>query len=79
MGTILTCNSYKNRCVDIPNGSPLLKHIEAKEELEKQKKIEYNMFIKEFQNNKGKENSSHSLYSGSLGAVKKEKVMVFQN
>ena len=80
MGTIFTYNSYENRCVDIPNGSPLLKHIEAKEKQEEQKKQElkkktkYDILIKELHNNKRKKNisSSYSSYTDSLCCRERE-------
>ena len=35
MGTIFTYNSYENRSVDVPTGSPLFKHIRENEDKEK--------------------------------------------
>jgi hypothetical protein len=78
MGTIFTYNSYENRSVDIPAGSPLFKHIKDEEKHikdDENKEIysftkptnptNYEILIKELQNSK-KNKYSSSEYTASL-------------
>ena len=77
MGPIFTYNSYENRSVDIPAGSPLFKHIKDDEN----KKIynftnppnqtNYEILIKELQNSK-KNKYPSSEYSASLCCRERE-------
>ncbi len=81
MGTIFTYNSYENRSVDIPTGSPLFKHIKDEENHIKDEKkhnftnppnpTNYEILIKELQNSK-KNKYPSSEYSASLCCRERE-------